>query len=87
MAKRLNMKIEKAKRNLEYALRFKKKKRPKAPRPIAFSEPTGGPNPAVASNRTFHEAVCNTCGAETTVPFKPTGSRPVLCRSCFEKAA
>ena len=24
------------------------------------------------------------CGVETTVPFKPTQGRPVLCRSCFQ---
>ncbi|HUV97475.1 MAG TPA: CxxC-x17-CxxC domain-containing protein, partial [Acidobacteriaceae bacterium] len=24
------------------------------------------------------------CGTETTVPFKPTQGRPVLCRSCFQ---
>ena len=29
---------------------------------------------------------CSACGTETTVPFKPTQGRPVLCRSCFEKA-
>ena len=28
---------------------------------------------------------CSACGAETTVPFKPTQGRPVLCRSCFQK--
>ena len=28
---------------------------------------------------------CSTCGEETTVPFKPTQGRPVLCRSCFQK--
>jgi CxxC-x17-CxxC domain-containing protein len=28
---------------------------------------------------------CSDCGAETTVPFKPTQGRPVLCRSCFQK--
>jgi CxxC-x17-CxxC domain-containing protein len=28
---------------------------------------------------------CSVCGAETTVPFKPTQGRPVLCRSCFQK--
>ena len=27
---------------------------------------------------------CSACGAETTVPFKPTQGRPVLCRSCFQ---
>ena len=24
------------------------------------------------------------CGIETTVPFKPTQGRPVLCRQCFQ---
>ena len=28
---------------------------------------------------------CSECGAETTVPFKPTQGRPVLCRTCFQK--
>jgi CxxC-x17-CxxC domain-containing protein len=28
---------------------------------------------------------CAECGSETTVPFKPTQGRPVLCRACFEK--
>jgi CxxC-x17-CxxC domain-containing protein len=28
---------------------------------------------------------CSLCGAETTVPFKPTQGRPVLCRSCFKQ--
>ena len=29
--------------------------------------------------------VCSECGAETTVPFKPSQGRPVLCRSCFQR--
>jgi len=28
--------------------------------------------------------VCSQCGQETTVPFKPTQGRPVLCRECFK---
>ena len=28
--------------------------------------------------------VCSQCGAETTVPFRPTQGRPVLCRQCFQ---
>ena len=28
---------------------------------------------------------CSECGEPTTVPFKPTQGRPVLCRSCFQK--
>jgi CxxC-x17-CxxC domain-containing protein len=26
---------------------------------------------------------CFECGIDTTVPFKPTGKRPVLCATCF----
>lgn len=26
---------------------------------------------------------CSKCGVDTTVPFKPTQDRPVLCRACF----
>jgi len=27
---------------------------------------------------------CSECGSETTVPFRPTQGRPVLCRQCFQ---
>jgi CxxC-x17-CxxC domain-containing protein len=37
------------------------------------------------SARTETRTVCSECGAETTVPFKPTQGRPVLCRQCFQK--
>lgn len=30
-----------------------------------------------------HDVVCAKCGKETTVPFKPTGNKPVYCRDCF----
>ncbi len=36
-------------------------------------------------DRVEHEVTCAQCGKNTTVPFKPTGSRPVLCRDCFRK--
>jgi CxxC-x17-CxxC domain-containing protein len=26
---------------------------------------------------------CSQCGKETTVPFKPSGDRPVYCKECF----
>ncbi len=29
-------------------------------------------------------AVCSQCNRETTVPFRPTQGRPVLCRDCFQ---
>jgi CxxC-x17-CxxC domain-containing protein len=28
---------------------------------------------------------CSECGEPTTVPFKPTQGRPVLCRGCFQQ--
>jgi CxxC-x17-CxxC domain-containing protein len=28
---------------------------------------------------------CSSCGKQDTVPFQPTGDRPVLCRECFAK--
>jgi CxxC-x17-CxxC domain-containing protein len=35
-------------------------------------------------SRTETRTLCSACGIETTVPFKPTQGRPVLCRSCFQ---
>ena len=35
--------------------------------------------------RTETRTKCSSCGMETTVPFRPTQGRPVLCRSCFQK--
>ena len=32
----------------------------------------------------FVTVICAECGCETTVPFKPTGTKPVYCRECFE---
>jgi CxxC-x17-CxxC domain-containing protein len=29
-------------------------------------------------------ATCSQCGKDTTVPFRPTQGRPVLCRHCFQ---
>ncbi|MBC8434882.1 hypothetical protein H8D91_00060 [archaeon] len=31
----------------------------------------------------FCDAVCAKCGKDCKVPFKPTGDKPVYCRSCF----
>ncbi len=35
-------------------------------------------------SRTETRTHCSECGIETTVPFKPTQGRPVLCRGCFQ---
>jgi CxxC-x17-CxxC domain-containing protein len=38
-----------------------------------------------AFKKEMHSATCAECGAECTVPFKPNGLKPVLCRDCFSK--
>lgn len=38
-----------------------------------------------SSSRNATRAVCSQCGKETTVPFRPTQGRPVLCRDCFQQ--
>ncbi len=44
-----------------------------------------GSGPAAAGlSRTETRTKCSDCGIETTVPFKPTQGRPVLCRQCFQ---
>ena len=40
--------------------------------------------PAAGISRTETRTECSACGIETTVPFKPTQGRPVLCRQCFQ---
>ena len=45
-----------------------------------------GTGPAAAGlSRTETRTLCSDCGIETTVPFKPTQGRPVLCRQCFQR--
>ena len=43
------------------------------------------PPPRTAQHYTRVEtrATCSQCGKDTTVPFRPTQGRPVLCRECF----
>ncbi len=44
----------------------------------------GGRNGYQSSERQMYSAVCHTCGANTTVPFQPSGDKPVYCRDCFK---
>lgn len=32
----------------------------------------------------LHDAVCESCGKNCQVPFRPNGSKPVYCSECFE---
>ena len=33
----------------------------------------------------MHDVVCDKCGKECQVPFRPSGDKPVLCRDCFRQ--
>jgi len=33
----------------------------------------------------LHDAVCDECGKDCQVPFRPSGDKPVYCSNCFEK--
>lgn len=44
----------------------------------------GGFSSRSREDRQMFSAVCAECGQETTVPFEPTGDRPVYCRDCFQ---
>jgi CxxC-x17-CxxC domain-containing protein len=35
----------------------------------------------------LYHAICDKCGVECDVPFKPTGNKPIYCRSCFRAGA
>jgi CxxC-x17-CxxC domain-containing protein len=34
--------------------------------------------------RQMYDVVCAACGNQTTVPFRPSGDRPVYCRDCYQ---
>lgn len=52
----------------------------------ASSPGAPGSSPTAAGiTRTETRTVCSACSIETTVPFKPTQGRPVLCRECFQR--
>jgi len=36
------------------------------------------------TDREMYSAVCAECGKETSVPFRPSGDRPVYCSACFQ---
>jgi CxxC-x17-CxxC domain-containing protein len=40
---------------------------------------------ALPFSKTETQTECSECKIQTTVPFKPTQGRPVLCRECFQK--
>ena len=57
----------------------------KSRRGVPDTSATSSEGPAAAGiSRTETRTQCSECGIETTVPFKPTQGRPVLCRQCYK---
>ncbi len=50
-----------------------------------FSGGSGGNSGRFNSDKRMHQAVCNNCGKDCEVPFRPTGDKPVYCSECFNK--
>jgi len=44
----------------------------------------GGGSYGARPQREMFPATCSACGKETTVPFQPTGEKPVYCRDCYQ---
>src|SRR5580658_9635831 len=62
-----------------------KRCKPCKSRRSGLSAVANGNGPAAAGlSRTETRTECSECGVQTTVPFKPTQGRPVLCRQCFQ---
>ena len=60
-----------------------KAKRSGTGRPVSADGALTQPR-ALPLSRTETRTECSACGIETTVPFKPTQGRPVLCRTCYQ---
>lgn len=43
-----------------------------------------GRNSGFSRQREMYPAICSACGKETTVPFQPSGEKPVYCRDCYQ---
>ncbi|MDP4126153.1 MAG: zinc-ribbon domain containing protein [Bacillota bacterium] len=50
----------------------------------AQSRNSGGGGYNNRQEREMFPAICAECGRETTVPFRPSGDKPVYCRECFQ---
>jgi CxxC-x17-CxxC domain-containing protein len=55
------------------------------PKPSAPIAPTQAKPIDRNKGRTMHTAICADCKKECTIPFKPSGDRPVYCKDCFSR--
>ncbi|MHB8126763.1 MAG: zinc-ribbon domain containing protein [Desulfitobacteriaceae bacterium] len=51
----------------------------------AQTRANGGGGYGARPQREMFPTICSACGKETTVPFQPTGEKPVYCRDCYQQ--
>jgi len=59
--------------------------KPSVPRPPINPIPLPAKPNEHKRERVLHKAICADCQKECTIPFKPTGDRPVYCQECFSR--
>jgi len=59
--------------------------KPTAPKPVINNAPQQNRHNDHHQGRTLHTAICADCKKECTIPFKPSGDRPVYCQDCFSR--
>jgi CxxC-x17-CxxC domain-containing protein len=60
---------------------FRFKSRPRGGRE-SFRRDAGGRD---GGRPPLHDAVCDECGKDCKVPFRPSGDKPIYCSDCFEQ--
>ena len=70
--------------NFKQDSRFGKSKGPK--KSFGDRPSFGGGRGFDGPSRSLFQATCSSCGSDCEVPFKPSGTKPVLCNNCFVKA-
>ncbi|MBF0485143.1 MAG: hypothetical protein HQL16_01385 [Candidatus Omnitrophica bacterium] len=53
--------------------------------PVLTHVQGGAPQNNRFNGRVMHTAICADCKKDCSVPFKPTGDRPVYCQECFSR--
>ncbi|MFA6131464.1 MAG: CxxC-x17-CxxC domain-containing protein [Patescibacteria group bacterium] len=57
-------------------------------RPNRFeSERRDRPERPRFEERQMHDAVCDKCGKDCQVPFRPMAGKPIFCEACFDRSA
>lgn len=59
--------------------------KPSPVRHVPIQHQTARPVERPGSGRPMYSVVCYSCGDDCEIPFRPSGNRPVYCKSCFAK--